>query len=248
MHLIHHRSINHGMFLVLVLLFSLGLMALINQRIVFINDRVEWLPRNVIKRPINYKKLQSPLFKENAEQICKILHCEPIDLLSIMVFETLGSLSSHQKRIGPGRGIGLLQFTPATAKSLGTSMLKMDLMGDKKQLNYVSKYLLSLRNGRGGNFNNKLSLQDLYMFVFYPAAIQKEEDFILFKETQGNVYRYNQILDSNKKGFITKRDAASRVALVKQAILKKKPYLFVEMLNGMQFSLFTDLAEYKKIV
>jgi tape measure domain-containing protein len=66
---------------------------------------------------------------------------DPITLLTIMLFETAGTLSpSITNSIG---ATGLIQFTPGTAKGLGTSTTALRQMTFAQQLPWVEKYFKS---------------------------------------------------------------------------------------------------------
>lgn len=64
---------------------------------------------------------------------------------------------------------GLIQFLPSTALSLGTSVAQLAEMTFEDQLQYVVKYLKS-----HFPFN---SFIDLYLAVFYPAAIKHDNNY-----------------------------------------------------------------------
>lgn len=73
---------------------------------------------------------------------------------------------------GSSGATGLLQFMPATATSLGTSTAAFKTMSGKGQLAYVEKYLRPYM-GRMRSF------EEVYMAVFFPAAIGKSDDYVL---------------------------------------------------------------------
>lgn len=73
---------------------------------------------------------------------------------------------------GSSGATGLLQFMPATATALGTSTAALKTMSGKGQLAYVEAYLLPYM-GRMRSF------EEVYMAVFFPAAIGKSDDYVL---------------------------------------------------------------------
>jgi hypothetical protein len=97
----------------------------------------------------------------------------------------------------------------STAKELlGTKTEKEALdkvagMDEVEQLDLVEKYLRP--------YASKIkNIDDLYMAVLYPKAIDKDAGFPLFKEGT-TAYRQNKGLDKDKDGVITKAEAASKV-------------------------------------
>ena len=129
----------------------------------------------------------------------------PEELLSIMHFETGGSFSPSQRNAAGSSATGLIQFLSSTAKGLGTSTDELAGMTRMDQLKYVDKYFEQSPLGRGGSTGGS----DAYMAVFYPAAVGKPDDHVLF--SQGSkAYEQNRGLDSEGKGYITKADAARK--------------------------------------
>lgn len=131
----------------------------------------------------------------------------PEELMSVMHFETGGSFSPSQRNAAGSSATGLIQFLSSTAKDLGTSTEALSNMSRLEQLDYVDSYLSrSPIGGRGQS-----SGEDLYMSIFYPAAVGKGPDHVLFSEGS-KAYAQNSGLDSDGKGYITVADA-SRKAL-----------------------------------
>ncbi len=123
-------------------------------------------------------------------------------LMAAMNFETGGTFSPGQKN-GAGSGAtGLIQFMPSTAKLLGTTTEKLAQMDAVAQLDYVEKYFESYK----GKIH---SLDDLYLVIFYPAALNKSDDFVLGSEKKkaedrekaiANIYNQNKGFDYKKNG------------------------------------------------
>jgi len=110
-----------------------------------------------------------------------------------------------------GGATGLIQFMPATAAGLGTSCSELLYMDNVTQLDYVYKYFRPYA-GR------LLSVTDLYMVTFFPAALGKPDDYILQTSTlhADTIARANPVFDLNKDQSIT-------VGEFKQSILNRLP-------------------------
>jgi len=87
---------------------------------------------------------------------------------------------------------GLIQFLPSTALGLGTSVDELKSMTNVEQLDYVYKYLKDYKG-------DMRTYQDVYLAVFYPAAIGKPSEFTFPKV----VATYNSAFDLNKDGYLT---------------------------------------------
>ena len=116
-------------------------------------------------------------FAEKTKAIAKRLSIDPTALMTIMLFESAGTLDP--KIQGPnvprqGRGRGLIQFMPATARGLGTSDAALAGMSDIQQLDYVEKYFAQFK----GNFGAG-KLENLYAAVLAgdPKAINASDGY-----------------------------------------------------------------------
>ena len=98
--------------------------------------------------------------------------------------------------------VGLIQFMPATCKSLGITSDEMLSLTFSQQLQYVKDYFLP--------YHKKVkTLNDMYMAILMPKYIGKPNSENIFSsEVQ---YRQNKGLDDNKDGVITKQEACRRV-------------------------------------
>lgn len=130
----------------------------------------------------------------------------PVDyLMAVMAFESAETFRADIKNFAGSGATGLIQFMPATARNLGTSVEALASMSPEDQLNYVYKYFRPYK-GR------LKTLADVYMAVLWPAAIGKPDDFVLWdKQNKPTTYRQNAGLDVNKDGRITKGEAAAKV-------------------------------------
>ena len=129
----------------------------------------------------------------------------------VMYFETAKTFRSD--KINPVSGAtGLIQFMPSTARALGTTTQVLKQMSNVDQLFYVRKYLLPYKG-------KMKSWIDVYLAVFYPAAIGKPNYII----TPDIVARQNPVFDLNRDLDITVDEI--RTAL-KKHIPSKYKHLF----------------------
>jgi hypothetical protein len=100
---------------------------------------------------------------------------------------------------------------PATAVSLGTSTAALKAMSNVEQLEYVRKYLYPYR------YKIK-SYADLYMSIFFPAALGKSENWIIKASNLSaeKVASANRIFDLDSNGILT-------VSEVREAFLRRVP-------------------------
>lgn len=146
----------------------------------------------------------SPDFRTAIFGVGDTLGIDPSWLMAIIDFESGGTFSPSIKNVG-STATGLIQFMASTAIGLGTSVSALASMSAVEQLSYVLKYFAPYANSLS-------NISDAYMAVLYPAAIGQPGNFVLFKKGQA-AYTANARLDSSGKGYITKDDAASPVAI-----------------------------------
>jgi murein DD-endopeptidase MepM/ murein hydrolase activator NlpD len=101
-------------------------------------------------------------FAQKIKQVAANINADPIDLATLISFETAGTFSPSIR--GPvvkdrGRAVGLIQFMPSTAAELGTTSEALAQMSQIEQMDYVQKYLIK-RGFKGGG------LKQLYSTVF----------------------------------------------------------------------------------
>lgn len=101
---------------------------------------------------------------------------------------------------------GLIQFMPTTAKSLGTTVAALRTMSVEQQLPYVKKYFHS--PGLGNKTYNNLG--DLYLGIFYPAAVGKPDSYVI-GVSPSKTYTGNKGLDANKDGTLSAGDVRNYV-------------------------------------
>ncbi|WP_051284548.1 transglycosylase SLT domain-containing protein [Desulforegula conservatrix] len=139
--------------------------------------------------------------------ITERLETDPNWLMAAMAFETGETFSPSVKNAAGSGAVGLIQFMPATARTLGTTTDFLGRMKPEEQLYYVESYLKP--------YKGKLkTLEDVYMAILWPAAIGKPLDYVLFKKDDPKApkrYLQNKGLDFNGDGLITKAEAAEKV-------------------------------------
>lgn len=141
-------------------------------------------------------------FRVRVREIAGNLNIDASWLMAVMGFETGYSFSPSIKNPGSS-ATGLIQFTAATARGLGTSTVQLARMTDVQQLTWVEKYFQQYK----GRINN---LGDCYMAVFWPAGIGKPDTYVI-ATSPSSVYNANSGLDKNRDGTITREEAVSRV-------------------------------------
>lgn len=155
----------------------------------------------------------SPTFRERVEWLARDLDIgpepgkpEPNWVMTWMAWESGRSFRPDVKNMAGSGATGLIQFMPATAAALGTSVEKLAAMTAEDQLNYVWKYFAPYK----GRIR---SLSDGYMAILWPAAVGKPESFVLWdRASKPTTYRQNAGLDTNGDGVITKAETAAKVA------------------------------------
>lgn len=147
----------------------------------------------------------TPAFRFRLRQIAAELGTQADWLMACMAFESAETFSPSIKN-GAGSGAtGLIQFMPATARGLGTTVETLALMTAEQQLEYVREYFLPYQ-GR------LTSLASVYMAILWPKAVGKSDDAVLWtREGSPITYKQNAGLDSNKDGTITVGEATDKV-------------------------------------
>lgn len=150
-------------------------------------------------------------FQKKLEEVAKRLKVKPSDLLGIMKHESGLKASAVNPYTG---ATGLIQFMPATAKRMGTSVEALKNMSALEQLDYVEKFYKPVAG-------KAKDIGDLYMFTFLPAAVGKPDDFVLgargsndklFGINKNALYTQNKGFDKDNKGYYTVGDVKARIA------------------------------------
>lgn len=125
--------------------------------------------------------------------------------MSCMAFESAETFSPSIKNAAGSGANGLIQFMPATARGLGTTVETLALMTAEQQLEYVREYFWPYR-GR------LTSLSSVYMAILWPKAVGQADSAVLWtREDAPITYKQNAGLDANKDGAITVGEAADKV-------------------------------------
>jgi hypothetical protein len=134
-------------------------------------------------------------FEAKLKEISKDLSLKPAWLTTVMYAESRMNPKAVNAKSG---ATGLIQFLPSTAAKLGTSTEALKQMDAVKQLDYVKKYFQP--------YASKISsIYDTYLAVFYPAALGKNDSYILFSKGSA-AYTNNAAMDLDKDGKVTKKD------------------------------------------
>lgn len=155
-------------------------------------------------------------FLAKVQTISDSLGINPDWLMQIMYKES-GISSTIQNP--DTNATGLIQFMPSTAEGLGTTVEELAAMSNVEQLDYVYAYLNKVKESYG-NFGSYL---DLYLAVFFPAAIGKPLDTVLqaVNLPASVIARVNQGFDLNHDGKIT-------LAEVQQVMLEGLPSSLID--------------------
>ncbi len=156
-------------------------------------------------KPLAWGGSVTPEFRDKVRAISSRLGNDPSDLMACMAWESGRSFSPAKKNMAGSGATGLIQFMPATAQALGTSVDALAAMTAVEQLDWVEKYFQP--------YKGKLrDLSDLYMAILWPAAVGKPLDYVLWeKGSRPTTYRQNAGLDANHDGTITKAECSAKL-------------------------------------
>jgi hypothetical protein len=145
------------------------------------------------------------------------LGVDPNHLASAMSFETAGTFDPAKRNPRSG-ATGLIQFTPATARGLGTTLEALAAMTDVEQLAYVEKYFRSV--ARGGVWMPVDRLEDVYLAIFAPARMGQPLGAAVYTSPSLN-YEQNRELDTDHDGTITVAEATAPVRAIYNAAVAR---------------------------
>lgn len=143
-------------------------------------------------------------FYNKVVQVAKRLNCSPDDLMAVMNAES--GINPTAKNPNSS-ATGLIQFTEATAKGLGTTTSALKKMSAEEQLVYVEKYLANTKRNANLKDNDKITASTLYTMVFLPSKVNNN----VITNAGEAYYEHNKGLDINKDGVITKDELGQRV-------------------------------------
>ena len=142
-----------------------------------------------------YVKNNKEAFLNKVVSISNQLGINPNWLMFVMYWESGLNPAIRNKYSG---ATGLIQFMPATATALGTSVSALVNMSNVEQLDYVYKYYRPY----AGHMNN---LYDVYLVTFFPAALGKADNWVLQTSSLSPriIAEQNPAIDVNKDKQIT---------------------------------------------
>lgn len=148
--------------------------------------------------------------------VAQRLGIDPQDLLAVAFKESSLNPASVNRTSGAS---GLIQFMPATARALGTSVEAIRAMTPEQQAPLIERYLRQAGVKAGSN------LEQIYAAVFAGSASKTGQ--VLYSASDGAAYRNNIGLDLDRNGEITSGEAA---AAASQAWTKAAP-AFAPVIN-----------------
>lgn len=159
---------------------------------------------------IPYQDIVDQTFIDKVKEVSSALLIKPEWLMITMAIETAKTFSSSIQNPST-KATGLIQFMPKTAIYLGTTVEELKKMDRVSQMNYVIRYLFPYKG-------KMKSLEDVYLSVFYPAAVGKPDDYIfgLTSDMQKKIAIQNPAYDRNKDMKVQKWE-------VREAIMKFVP-------------------------
>jgi len=136
----------------------------------------------------------------------------PSALMACMHFESAGTFSPTIRNKAGAYYFGLIQFGKDAAKDLGTTVEDLIKLSQLEQLEWVFKYFeMWMRRGK-----KYTRLEDFYLTIFYPAAVGKKPDEVLFRKDGSTPleiksYVQNKGFDFNNDGMITVGEINTRL-------------------------------------
>ena len=157
----------------------------------------------------------SAAFRRKLVQIASELDLDAGCLAAVIAFETGGTFRADiENRAGSG-AVGLIQFLPASARSLGTTTAELARMTALEQLDYVRAWF--------ARTDRKIeTCTDHYLAVFAPSFIGRPDDAVIF-ESPSDAYRKNAGLDLNRDGAITVGEVSAAFHAVLQEADTREP-------------------------
>lgn len=160
------------------------------------------------------KKINNPSKVQALEGLAKILRV-PVDwICAIINFETGGTFSTTIVNKTSG-AVGLIQFMPDFGKNYKTIDGKKYTMTEIKNMSFVDQCgLISLYFKP--YISKVKSFTDLYLAVFFPLALGKDDNFVLqtSKLTPAIIASQNKAYDINKDNKVTKGEVTTYFANV----------------------------------
>lgn len=133
-------------------------------------------------------------YKQNLLRVSNLLGIPPAWLDTCIYIESKRNLQAVNTS---SNATGLIQFMPATARDLGTTVEQIKQMNYDQQFDLI--YLYFQKNLRGREVKRPF---DIYLIIFYPAYFGHSLDTVFPQ----NVYNQNKGLDYDKNGQLSVRD------------------------------------------
>ncbi|MDR2824738.1 MAG: transglycosylase SLT domain-containing protein [Prevotellaceae bacterium] len=143
----------------------------------------------------SYIKNNVETFKAKVESISQKLGINPDWLMMVMYAESRINPAKLNNASGAS---GLIQFMPATARGLGTTVEYLRTLSNVAQLDWVYKYF--------SKYAGKIqSAYDLYKITFFPISLGKPQNWVFESSTlsASKIAAQNPTTDINKDGKIT---------------------------------------------
>ncbi len=132
------------------------------------------------------------------------LGLDPSFIAACMAIETGHTYSPRIRNPFTG-ATGLIQFMPATARAMGTTVEALAEMSATTQLEYVKRFF----RPHVGRIRSNVP-GDYYLAVFYPAYVGRDPSTVIFSTGDAG-YTQNIGLDRNGDGVITVGDVTGVV-------------------------------------
>lgn len=141
-------------------------------------------------------------FQSALAEMALSLGMDPSYIAGVMAIETGRTFSPSIQNPFTG-AVGLIQFMPATARALGTSVDELKRMSATGQLEYVRRFLRP-------HIGRLRTPGDYYLAVFYPAYIGRDPGTVIFASGSAG-YAQNVGLDKDGDGLITVGDVTTTI-------------------------------------
>lgn len=141
--------------------------------------------------------------RRKVEKIAKRFNVRTEDLCLLFYIESRGNPKAINKL---SRASGLIQWLQSTAVRFETTLAEIRQMSTSDQLDLVERYLefWEPKNGYSG-------FTDLYLSVFYPAALGKSNNYVIGPKGSLAV-KLNKGVDRNKDGILTVGDVKNFIS------------------------------------
>jgi hypothetical protein len=161
--------------------------------------------------------LTSPAFRTKLVNIASRLGLDPSALATVMMFETATTMRPSIQNPYT-KATGLIQFMPATARNMGTTVDALVRMSAIEQLDWVEKYFKPW----AGRLRTP---QDHYLAVFLPSLMGTSLSNVVAR-SGSDLYAQNSGFDASKKGYYTTGDVVYPITSAYSAA-KSRPPVYV---------------------